>query len=306
MENNEYNCPTIDELEEGKSILLTFGEPGRILKKNIRRTAIACQILFIIVFNPISLFFGRNKPDFWMKKKSFAVSFAKKVFPFNLEGKKPDESDHGQILVINHPTLNDPICTIIYALELYPDREVVVPVNLPWYEGIAKYKKFLSAIGVRIVPVLTPATAKRLGTNENISQVQTMLVSNYTAEVAKIIKDGGMAVLAQQATRQRYIFSSPEQSKTGDGILSTISFVLAGLKRSKILDKAMVCPIGIIPYSLKAKAKLNPFRKYTLNVGEPILAADLSKVKNEAKRSADLFVLRALAELIPGEYRVER
>ena len=292
----------IEDMERGKSILLTFGKPGLLLKRRIAITGFASRLLLFIIFNPIALLHAKFNPNIWQRKKIAAIRLVRFLFPFQVDGHQMSQSKHGQIFMINHPTLNDPICAMLYAMDLYPDREIIIPVNLPWFESFCRYRSNLLKIGINVVPVLTPETAKRLGSENKISGVQTALISNYISELTKVLANGGLAVVAQQATRQRYIFIDSDQSNSGDGILSTASFILAGIRRAKLLEQTDFIPLAVIPHSVSTKSKLNLFRKYTLSVGKPIMAAELGKVKNAAKRPADLFILHRLAELMPYEY----
>jgi len=296
----------ISDMEHGKSILLTFGKPGRALKRKIALTGFASRVLLSIIFNPIVLLHAKFNPHVWNRRRAFTIRFIRFLFPFHVKGHQILPSKYGQIFMINHPTLNDPICATLYALNLYPDREIIIPVNLPWFEGFCRYRSKLLKIGINVVPILTPETAKRLGSESQISDVRTALISNYTTELTKVLARGGLAIVAQQATRQRYIFSDPAQSSSGDGILSTVSFILAAIRRAKLLEQTSFIPLGVVPHSTNTKSKLNLFRKYTLCVGKPITAAELSEVKNEAKRPADLFILLRLAELLPLEYRFQK
>jgi len=295
----------ISDMEHGKSVLLNFGEPGRLLKRKMAITGFICRLLLFIVFNPIFLLRAKMKPSLWKRRKAIARKLGRFMFPFKLEGEQASSSSRGQIIVINHPTLNDPICATLYALDLYPEREIIIPVNLPWFEGLCRYRLKLLKIGVKIVPILTPETAKRLGSNDLVPSVQAALIKNYTTEFAETLRRGGLAVVAQQATRQRYVFTDSAQSESGNGILSTVSLILTGLRRNKLLEQACFIPIGIIPHDVHTKPKLNPFRKYTLNIGKSIVASDLIAIKNDAKRPADLYMLQKIAELLPSEYRVE-
>ena len=223
-----------------------------------------------------------------IEKKITAIRFFRLFFPFNTKGYQLTPTSHSQVVVINHPTLNDPICAILYIMNLYPDREIIIPVNLPWFESVCRYRSKFLKIDVNIVPVLTPKTAKRLGSNSYVLEVQNALVTNYTTELMATLSRGGLVVIAQQATRQRYIFNDPIQSESGEGILATISLILTSLRRNKNLEQTCFTPIGVIPHDINAKPKLYLFHKYTLNVGEPILATDLAAVKNSAKRPADM------------------
>ena len=295
-------------MDSNRSTLLTFGEPGRTLKKKIALTGFICRIAFFLIFNPIFLARARFFPNAWKRRKHRAVRLMRRFFPFNTTGHSATPTNCGQIFIINHPSLNDPLCAIIYALAQNPDSEIIVPVNLPWYESICRYREKLLKIGVNIVPILTPETAKRLGNNsENseIATVQNTLMHNYIDEFMKTLSTGGLAVVAQQATRKRYLFTDPAQAETGVDILSTISLILVAIRRAKLMEQTQFIPIGVAPHSTEAKPKLNPFKRYTLNIGEPILAKDLAAIKNAAKRPADLHMLQKLAELLPSVYHFE-
>ena len=297
----------IYSMESGDSILKKLGEPGKILKRKIRITGFISRFMMFLVFNRFILLFTKTESA-WKKRRRTAIWLAGLFFPFNKTGHELQHSDNGQIIVINHPTLNDPICAILLAMRQFTDREIIVPVNMPWYESICKYRRCLIKIGVKIVPILTPETAKRLTSDEETplkaSDIQTLLMANYNAELLETLKKKGIAIVAQQATRRRHVFDNENQKNTGENILSTISFINVGIKRAKIKESTDFVPIGVIPYNTKAKPKLNPFRKYTLNIGKPILAANLSEIKNPAKRPADMHILERLAELVPDEYRV--
>ena len=307
LQKSNYVSGLIKDMEERKSVLLTFGEPGRTLKKKIALTGFICRSICFIIFNPVFLARAHYFPVAWRRRKTGALKVVRFFFPFTETGGNNAPAEAGKILVINHPTLNDPICAILHALDHYPNSEVIVPINLPWFESICRYRKKLLKIGINIVPILTPETAKRLGSSDNndISKVQASLIHNYTAEFVKSMSGGGLAVVAQQATRKRHIFKNPGQSETGQEILSTISLILIGLRRGKITDKTYFVPVGVTPNNLSIKPKLNLFHKYNLNLGEPILATDLADIKNAAKYTADLHILLKLAELLPKEYHHE-
>lgn len=287
------------------STLLTFGKPGRDLKRKIAITGFICRVVFFLIFNPVFLIRARFFPNAWKRRKMKAVRLMRWFFPFDVNGYEAKPTNHGQVFVINHPTLNDPICAIIYAICQNSDSETIVPVNLPWFESICVYREKLRKIGVNIVPILTPETAKRLGDNSEISKVQTGLMKNYITEFMQTLSHGGLAVVAQQATRRRYLFKDPDQAETGEDILSTISLILVAIKKAGLLQQTLFVPVGVAPHSTDAKPKLNPFKKYTLNIGEPILAEDLTNIKNAAKRPADLHMLQKLAELLPPVYHYE-
>ena len=287
------------------SILLNFGQPGRDLKRKIALTGFICRVAFFLIFNPIFLLRARFSPDVWKRRKIAAVRVMRWFFPFHLKGHEAEPTGHGQVFVINHPTLNDPICAIVYALNQNRDSEIIVPVNLPWFESICVYREKLRKIGINIVPILTPETARRLGDNDEISKVQAGLMKNYISEFMETLSRGGMAVVAQQATRRRYLFKDRQQSETGVDILSTISLILLAVKKAGLMQKTLFVPVGVVPHSTDAPAKLNVFKKYTLNIGEPVLAEELANVKNAAKRPADLHMLQKLAELLPTIYHFE-
>ena len=300
-----HTSDIIKDMERGYSVLMTFGKAGRQLKRNMAITGFICRALLFIIFNPVFLLRARFFPGAWRRRKAVAIWAARLFFPFRTKGYKVTPSPHGQILVINHPTLNDPLCALLYILGLYPDREIILPVNLPWFESICRYRPHMDKIGVKIVPILTPSTAQRLGSGDDVAKMQGKFMTNYISEVTGVLSGGGLAVVAQQATRQRYLFTCPEQAETGEGILATISLMLVNLRRAKLLEQVYVTPVGVIPHRMDAAPKLNLFRRYSLNIGEPILATEVYTVKNAAKRPADLHILLKLKDLLPNEFHFE-
>jgi len=303
MENKQTAAELVAGMEKGKSVVETFGEPGRVLKKKITATGVASRFLLWLIFNPIAIFRANERT--WQRRRRAAIRIVRLFFPFSVKGGSTTTHGQGQVLVINHPTLNDPLCAVLHALGTYSTSQLVVPVNLPWFESICKYRQKLLKIGINIVPILTPETAKRLGEGTQIAGVQAMLMANYMTELTNNLAGGGVAIVAQQATRQRFLFANKEQQETGEGILATISFIVVAIKRAKLLEQTEFVPIGVIPHSLHAKSKLNLFRRYTLNIGEPISGTELAAIKNAAKRPADFHMLNKLAELMPVEWHVE-
>ena len=291
-------------MERGKSVLLGFGKEGRTLKRRIAPVGLVCRFFFFLIFNPFFRLFAGNSKKIYRRRKALTIRLARLLFPFKSMGHELEFSPCGHIFVINHPTLNDPLCAIIYALTCYPKREVVMPVNLPWFESICRYRQLLLRIGINIVPILTPSTAERLKSSKDVASIQSLLVSNYITELFQTVSKGGLVVIAQQATRQRYLFTSAEQFESGPATLSPISLILTKLRRhSDIFNDILVVPIGVIPHSSRASSSLNLFCKYQLNVGKPISAADLAAVQiPNQKRAADFHILRRLAELVPSEY----
>ena len=298
----------INDMENGKSVLLSFGESGKRLRREIAATGLICRILLFMIFNPffrLRVRLAKNKEKLYKRRKSFAVWLAKIVFKFKTKGHT--KTDFSEIFVINHPTLNDPLCALFYALTCYPNREIILPVNLPWFESISKYRQKLLAVKINIVPIITPKTVERLSDSPQISSVQQNFITHYLSSLTEILSNGGMSVVAQQATRQRFLFANKEQYTTGENILSTISLIIACLKRAKILEKIIFVPTGVVPHSTKARQSLNLFRCYTLNFNKSISAIDLIEVSKElsAKRAPDLKMLHMLAEVVPEFYYYE-
>lgn len=301
-------------MDNGESILETFGDSGRRLKREIALTGFVCRLLFTYAFSPLFLLRIRlaraeNRPAIWRRRKLHAIRIARLIFPFKTIGYRLNEdSAKGQIFIINHPTLNDPLCAILFAIITYPDCEIVIPVNLPWFESICRYRQKLLEMGIILVPILTPKTIARLDSTPKIGEIRNTFVSHYTDELTDTLKRGGLAVVAQSATRQRHLFLDETQSKTGTSetgveILGTVSMMLLAIRRAKITDHANIIPVGVIPHRPDAPAKINPFCKYTLKVGAPISANFLAQVKNPAKKlSADLHLLQRLQALTPSEY----
>ncbi|MCL2405919.1 MAG: hypothetical protein FWC92_10295 [Defluviitaleaceae bacterium] len=270
---SSYVSDIISDIERGNSLLLTFGKPGQALKRKIALTGFICRILLFFVFNPIFIARARFSPDLWHSRKASAVRLVRLFLPYYAKGYPVTASPKfdGHIAIINHPTLNDPICAILYILGLYLQREIIIPMNLPWFESVCRYRSRLLKIGVNIVPILTPHTASRLvdtckssaqhSLRDDVSRVQSAFMANYVAEFASTLSRGGLAVVAQQATRRQHLFTNPSQAENGEDILSTVTLILLSLRRAKLLEQTFFIPVGVIPHSPSAKPGLNVFKK---------------------------------------------
>jgi len=293
-------------MEDGNSLVSTFGDAGVKLKRNKKTTVASfiCRVLFAIVFNPIFRMRARKDPEIYQRCKARAINAAAIFFPYRHTGSGIDSSSqNGHIIVINHPTLNDPICAIIYALRSLPDREVIVPVNLPWFEGICKYRQHLLKMGINIVPILTARTLERLGNDPAAAALKTPFETHYMQGLISVMANCGVAVIAQQATRQPYVFMSEDESR-GIDIKPTISFVLAAVKRAKAPNYGQIhiVPVGVVPHA-RATNGINFYRRYILNVGQSLTVEALSAIEYEGvKRPVDYHILIALAALLPPAF----
>lgn len=293
-------------LGNGQSILSTFGKRGRLLKWKMAFPGFICRSLLFFISNLSSLSKVKNPTTIRRNRKNFAMKLLKFFFPFYTNGEINLFQSSGCVFVINHPTLNDPICAAICIAQMFPERNIMLPINLPWFENVRKYHEKLVQLGITLVPILTPKTVQRLGKDSYILEVQKVLIDNYKKKLIETLSGNGFIIVAQQATRKPYLFSNVEQLRNGANILPTVSLILSCIRRAKLLKKVCFIPIGIIPHKLNAKSGLNLFCKYTLNIGETILAQELTNVNNLAKRPADLHILLKLLELLPSEYHFDK
>lgn len=193
----------------------------------------------------------------------------KRIAPFEYQPENFPKSDNrGLAIGFNHPSLGEVLRILSLKFILYPDKTVLWPVNLPWYESIAKDYDNLSKIGIIITPTLTPSTWKKLQVAEDspIYDVTMNLKKNlrkvYTKHSSSVINNQGMIFVAPSATRQATVFKTKDVYDKKEEIIPTMSVLAIKL----IKDTKTECdylPLAVMPPK-KAGRSLNLFKKYTL------------------------------------------
>ena len=206
----------------------------------------------------------------------------KKAAPCMVKGYFPHPKT-GLVVGFNHPSLGEILRFIYLCVTEYHERLNLFPVNLPWYEAIMPIVNELEAIGVYVMPVITPSTRRKMAkkadseTMEVIDSVSMQLNALYLEECVSFVKRGDAIWVAPSATRQRTVFQSVGCSNGTFAISpQTMTLLVLNLKRKRVED-CKILPVGVRPPDGFGRG-LNLFKKYKLCVGEPYSFATASEL----------------------------
>lgn len=300
---------------DGQESILAQLSGGKELKKDMAMTGrLTRWLLRLVLFPKRFLRAAEHNPELWESRRNQVVRrWGRLFFPFRLSYDPNIKfSDGGKVIVINHPSLTDPITTVVWAALAFPGKSILLPVNLPWFEEFGEFIGLLKRVGITLVPILTPKTLRRLKkyqTPEQIdetSRLKAKLEREYLQAMLKLADDGGISIVAQSATRQRHLWLDREQRLTGvsaDGRkpVPTVGLVAAEARHSGLGRNVDLVVVGVVlpNWCLWGFGKLNLFTPYELNIGavEPIL-----ELREREGPRLDSWVLRKMEELVPKSY----
>jgi len=223
----------------------------------------------------------------------------------------PKSDGRGLVIGFNHPSLGEVLRILSLKFTLYPDKTVLWPVNLPWYESLAKDYDNLAKIGIIITPTLTPSTWQKLQVAEDspLFDVTNNLKRNlrkvYTARSVNIVNSQGMIFVAPSATRQATVFKSKAVYDKSEDIIPTMSVLAIKLIKETTAECDFL-PLGVIPPK-KGGRSLNLFKKYALYPAKPFMSSEIREKYIDKKNPDRLvgfdydFHLR-IAEQLPKKY----
>lgn len=217
------------------------------------------------------------------KAKKRLVLMLRKVGP--VKYKKSDfrkyRTDHGLVLGFNHPSLGEIGRLMIMKTEIFPEKTALFPVNLPWYEALAKDFDRIKGLGFELTPTITPTTWKRLGLKEGSElyaagdELRHNLKDLYTEKSLKTIKNGGLIFVAPSATRQATVFASKEVYEKKAPIIPTMSILALSIFKDPEIECDFL-PLGVVPPENYSRS-LNIFKTYELRAGEPMGSSYIRK-----------------------------
>lgn len=216
----------------------------------------------------------------------------------NLHGidkaKKLLKQDHGVIVVINHFSLKDPPLAIneVFLHREMGSKKVVVPVAYHMDKGL--YHGLGKLIGVVLKPIVTENTIKE---KENDGKKLNEGMKEYLNESIRLLKEGGVVVLAPQGTRMPNL-DQPDKP--------TIGTFMAGAKRNGLEKFAFLFMgfgiKGAEDYSTKKARGLNIFSKYIVNIGACLTSQELMDRARGNVRAVDGIAYEELRKIVPSNY----
>lgn len=269
----------IDKINhENYSLLNSIG--GEKLRKEMVPIGRICHIVL--------RYFYHSRTDLEKDMKSIARArkkFAKtlsRIAPFDCEKEDFPKSDgRGLVIGFNHPSLGEVLRILSLKFILYPDKTILWPVNLPWYESIAKDYDNLSKLGIIITPTLTPSTWQKLQVAEDspIYDVTMNLKRNlrkvYTKRSTNIVNTKGMIFVAPSATRQATVFKTKDVYDKKEEIIPTMSVLAIRIIKETNVECDYL-PLAVQPPK-KAGRSLNLFKRYTLIPAKPFSTAEIKE-----------------------------
>lgn len=262
---------------ENYSLLKSLG--GEKLRKEMVPVGKACHAIINHFYNVGPT---KSKDDRETKAKRKIVKTLGRISPaiYSTEEIKK-HSKNGLVLGFNHPSLGEVLRIVTMKVDALPDKPVLFPVNLPWYESIAKDYERLLGLGIIITPTITPSTWKKLEIKEGhelfeiASKIKHDFRDIYTTLSLENVKNGGVIAVAPSATRQATVFKTKKVFDKKEDIIPTMSVLAIKLYK----DPKMNCdflPIAVKPPE-KFKRGLNLFKKYELIPGEIMTAEEIRK-----------------------------
>lgn len=269
------------------SLLKTLGADD--LLDEMLSTGTFCQGLINIVF--------LEKDD--DKLRESMCNALKAVAPTTFFNDMPQD-DNCIVIGFNHPSLGEILRLGYIVLKNYPGRELLFPVNIPWYETLTAEIPKLERLNVHITPMITPKTEAKLiekaGNNQemlsDIQHYKAIFEKNYMRASRKCAENKGIIVVAPSATRQKDVFVNEAQKK-GEAHLHPTMTLLARVLLRKETDRATFLPMAVLEPPV-SNPNLNLFRDYRLYPCEPFSTEDVRNLTSEHSRRFDYEFLKRI------------
>ncbi|MDR0591003.1 MAG: hypothetical protein LBG75_00315 [Candidatus Nomurabacteria bacterium] len=302
--NFEITDRLVETVSTGEKTILAELPGGLELKRDMAATGRISRWLFSKTLFPASfLKAAAENPELWAGRRVKVARQWKRIFPFRAKGYCDGVADdRGKVIVINHPSLTDPLVALVWAILTFPNKPVLVPVNLPWFEEMSGFVSKLRRIDIILVPMLTPKTMQRLEASADLEKLKVALDKRYVERLLELTESGGMSIVAQSAGRQRHLWVDQAQRETGrsaDGrkVSPTVGVLTVAAKRAKLGANTDIIPVGVtLPnWCWWGFDKLNLFIPYGMAIGKPVPMLELGA-------RPDTQVLRSMENLIPVDY----
>ena len=210
------------------------------------------------------------------------------------------QDDNCIVIGFNHPSLGEILRLASIVLEHYPQRQILFPVNIPWYETLTADISKLERLNIHITPMITPKTEAKLilkadGNQSMLDDIQhykTLFEKAYMRAARKCGESKGIIVVAPSATRQATVFQNEEQ-KRGEGSIHPTMTLLARVVLRRAGDRATFLPMTVLEPQV-ANPNLNLFKEYRLYPCEPFSTEDVRRLTSEHSREFDYEFLKRI------------
>ena len=273
-EIEEYRTKDLIEgLRERKFSLL--GSMGfRKLRAGMFVTGLICRL---IIFLTGLRFAVRKAGERGLKLNAPArkriAKLLRFLFPIDVRGTFP-HPHQGMVVGFNHPSLGEILRMIYICVTEYKHHRNLFPVNLPWYEALMPIVNELEAIGIYVMPIITPATRAKMAKvadEETIRVIDDLAKSFnmvYLEKCVEFAESIDNIWIAPSATRQASVYKTMEMFSGTEAIEpKTMTLVATALTRAKV-EQCEFLPIAVVPPEGYGRG-LNFFRRYRIGIGKP-------------------------------------
>ena len=304
----DFENTVISELEEGDSVLAELG--AEKLSQRMRPMGWLCGVFLRTIAKKAN---RRKYSDAyahprWFHHRGCTLQKLSFFAPIRTSGQRLDlydRSDSAYVIGFNHPSLGEIIRVIGISMECFESKELLLPVNLTWYENLIQYKWFFEDVGIYICPLITPSTEgkirKILGDDteaiKKMEKYKSDFFNYYMGMCRRAIENDNVILVAPSATRQATVFPS-RAAYDGEAKLNP---VMAAIALAALKDKhtCTFVPVAVTPPKHGTKL-LNLFRSYHLFVCDSISFAEIQQMKNDhTLRQLDWDFLNAISSHVP-------
>lgn len=223
----------------------------------------------------------------------------------------PTETKNGLVIGFNHPSLGEILRLIMLKVDIFDEKPMFFPVNLPWYEAVAPDYDKLKSLGIIITPTITPSTWKKMQLKEGTkkynaaNKLKRDFRDIYTNLSHEIVKNGGVIFVAPSATRQATVFKTKGVYERQEEVIPTMSVLALSLYKDPEMNCSFL-PIAILPPA-NYKRGLNFFKEYKIISAQEMTAAQIRqkyfKTKNPKRlENFDYDFHLQIAEKLPKKF----
>jgi len=216
--------------------------------------------------------------------------------------KELQEQGYSSVIFYDHATARDPIQILKLILDnkLTRDKEICFPIEARLYNNSKlALEPIAGANKIKLCPIITqasldwfdfqqkkkyekaerspksnPDSLRKLEEKQRLKREKLTIEKNkydrkYFKTVVDVIRKGGSAVIALQATRKEWFEMPPADEKSKvPPVVDTLMFYLDKAKLDKVAFLLIAPSIeGEINYKLEKTGFLNPHRKYIMKIG---------------------------------------
>lgn len=317
LESELKNMPSlVQRLSKGESLLQELHLEEL---QNMSAVGKINDRLFGLFFNQRWQQETKHTPDQVTRRRRHLLDFAQRLFPYEVTSYADQETQalldsppdgKGCLLYFNHPSLTEALAALALPdkIPALRQKKILAPVNLPWFECLAKWQPDLEELGFILTPLISPSCHEKMRnlitdekTRDQIGALKRHFESYFQQQAFQLLQEGGLVTIAPSASRAQHIFPKPPEETDPRTLPVTMSVFMAQAKRKKILDQFRLLPVGV-NINHGQPRELNLFKKYTYCLQDFPLANDVWENNQGDMRKVNFDLLERLLSLTSEEY----